>query len=83
MEKPDVTLEDVLNDSDVLQECKANNEKLIEFFQRPGVVSRLLDYVVGNIEVINDGDNDAEENVGFKYVRKLTYLGIHSLRLKF
>ena len=38
LEKEDVTLEDVLNDADVLQESKANNEKLVEFFQRPGIV---------------------------------------------
>lgn len=70
LEKEDVTLEDVLNDADVLQESKANNEKLVEFFQRPGTVPRLLDYVVGNVEISDVSNSEAEQNVGFKYVWK-------------
>lgn len=70
MEKEDVTLEDVLNDADVLQESKANNEKLVEFFHRPGIVSRLLDYVVGNVEISDVSSSETEQNVGFKYVYK-------------
>ena len=70
LEKEDVTLEDVLNDADVLQESKANNEKLVEFFQRPGIVPRLLDYVVGSVEISDVSNSEAEQNVGFKYVWK-------------
>lgn len=70
LEKEDVTLEDVLNDADVLQESKANNEKLVEFFHRPGIVSRLLDYVVGNVEISDVSSSETEQNVGFKYVYK-------------
>ena len=61
-------LEEVLDDADLLQECKASNEKLTEFLQRTENISRLLDYVVGNIEVTAGSSLENQENVGFKYV---------------
>lgn len=68
LEKQDVSLEEVLDDADILQECKSNNQKLIEYLQQPSVLSRLLDYVVGAVEVVDVSGSEAEENVGFKYV---------------
>jgi len=66
LEKPDVTLEEVLDDADILQECKSNNQKLIDFLQQPGVIPRLLDYASGNVKMLDSRGSEAEEKVGFK-----------------
>ena len=49
LDKPDVPLESILDDDDLLQECKAQNTRLIDLFRREDVVQRLLSYVSGNI----------------------------------
>ncbi|KAI6008090.1 hypothetical protein EDC04DRAFT_902333 [Pisolithus marmoratus] len=46
----DVSLEAILDEDDLLQECKAQNTRLIDFFQRTDVLKRLLGYVTGQIE---------------------------------
>lgn len=50
LDKTDVPLEAILDDDDLLQECKAQNTRLIDLFRREDVVQRLLSYVSGNIE---------------------------------
>lgn len=49
-----------MDEDDLLQECKNQNTRLIDYFQRVDVLKRLFGYVAGEIE--------AEENVKFKYV---------------
>lgn len=45
LEKPDCTLEEILDENDVEQELKANNAKLIEFLRDDVVLGKLLRYV--------------------------------------
>lgn len=46
LDKPDVTLEELLDESDLIQELKAQNAKLIEFLREDAVLESLLKYVV-------------------------------------
>jgi serine/threonine-protein phosphatase 6 regulatory subunit 3 len=50
LDKEDVSLEAILDEDDLLQECKAQNTRLIDYFQRVDVLQRLLGYVSGQIE---------------------------------
>ena len=43
LDKEDVSLETILDEDDLLQECKAQNTRLIDYFQRLDVLQRLLD----------------------------------------
>lgn len=65
LEKPDVTLEEVLDDSDLIQELKQSNSKLIEFLRDENVLRRLLEYVVAQPiprpEDDGEDDEDSEE----------------------
>ncbi|KAL1920839.1 uncharacterized protein VTP21DRAFT_11474 [Calcarisporiella thermophila] len=58
LDKEDVTLEELMDEDDLLQECKTHNAKLIEYIRDPAILSRLLDYI------IND---DLEDRQRFKY----------------
>ncbi|KAF8550431.1 SAPS-domain-containing protein [Imleria badia] len=60
LDKDDVSLEAILDEDDLLQECKSQNTRLIDYFQRVDVLKRLLGYVTGEIE-------GAEERGRFKY----------------
>ena len=46
LDKPDVTVEDLLDESDLIQELKQQNSKLIEFLRDDIVLKKLLNYVV-------------------------------------
>lgn len=59
LDKDDVSLEAILDEDDLLQECKAQNTRLIDYFQRLDVLQRLLGYVTGQIE--------GEDRGRFKY----------------
>jgi hypothetical protein len=50
LDKEDVSLEAILDEDDLLQECKSQNTRLIDYFQRVDVLKRLLGYVTGEIE---------------------------------
>ncbi|KAI0693353.1 SIT4 phosphatase-associated protein-domain-containing protein [Cytidiella melzeri] len=50
LDKEDVSLEAILDEDELLQECKAQNTRLIDYFQRVDVLQRLLGYVTGRIE---------------------------------
>lgn len=50
LDRDDVALEHVLDEDDLLQECKAQNTRLIDYFQRVDVLQRLLGYVSGEVE---------------------------------
>ncbi|KAK4959653.1 sporulation-induced protein [Elasticomyces elasticus] len=45
LDKPDVTVEDLLDESEVIQELKQQNSKLIEFLRTEPVLEKLLRYV--------------------------------------
>jgi SIT4-associating protein SAP185/190 len=46
LEKPDVTLEELLDEGDLIQELKSHNTKLIEYLREDPVLEKLLEYVV-------------------------------------
>ncbi|TDZ24610.1 Extragenic suppressor of kinetochore protein 1 [Colletotrichum orbiculare MAFF 240422] len=46
LEKPDFTVEDLLDESDLIQELKQHNAKLIEYLREDKVLKTLLEYVV-------------------------------------
>ncbi|KAF9878361.1 sit4 phosphatase-associated protein [Colletotrichum karsti] len=46
LEKPDFTVEDLLDESDLIQELKQHNTKLIEYLREDKVLKTLLEYVV-------------------------------------
>ena len=50
LDKDDVALEALLDEDDLLQECKAQNTRLIDYFQRQDVLKQLFGYVTGQIE---------------------------------
>ncbi|GJJ12305.1 hypothetical protein Clacol_006546 [Clathrus columnatus] len=50
LDRDDVELEEILAEENLLQECKAQNTRLIDYFQRLDVLQRLLGYVSGSIE---------------------------------
>ena len=50
-----------------MQECKSQNQKLIDYLQQPRVLKRLLEHVVGTARVGGTGGKDWEEKVKFKY----------------
>ncbi|KAG5644039.1 hypothetical protein DXG03_009191 [Asterophora parasitica] len=50
LDNEDVSLEAILDEDDILQECKAQNTRLIDYFQRVDVLQRLFAYVTGQIE---------------------------------
>ena len=70
MDKPDVTPEQVLDDADLLQECKAQNEKLVEYLQRPEVLRRFLEHATGTAETCAEATKENEEKIGFKCVAR-------------
>lgn len=67
LDKPNVTLEDVLDEDDLLQECKSQNQKLINFLCQPRIIKRLMEHVVGTATVGGTGGKEWEEKVKFKY----------------
>jgi serine/threonine-protein phosphatase 6 regulatory subunit 3 len=50
LDKEDVVLEAILDEDDLIQECKAQNNRLIDYFGRVDVLHKLLGYVTGQIE---------------------------------
>jgi SIT4-associating protein SAP185/190 len=67
LEKPNLTIEELLDEDDLLQECKAQNGKLVDFLSQPRTIKRLFEHVVGIAEVSGPGGKEWEEKVRFKY----------------
>ena len=62
LDKPDVTLEEILEEADLIQELKQSNSKLIEFLRDENVLRRLLEYVTAPQAPRPEEDDDAEES---------------------
>ena len=58
LDKADVALESILDEDDLLQECKAQNTRLVEYFRRQDVLQQLMGYVTGKI--VGEGDRSAK-----------------------
>jgi SIT4-associating protein SAP185/190 len=63
LEKPDFTIEDLLEESDLIQEIKQHNTKLIEYLREDKVLEKLLEYVVApKLEPVATPENDAQDD---------------------
>jgi SIT4-associating protein SAP185/190 len=63
LEKPDFTVEDLLDESDLIQEIKQQNSKLIEYLRQDSVLEKLLDYVVApKLEAVAAAGNNEEQD---------------------
>ena len=63
LDKPEVTLEELLDESDLIQELKQHNTKLIEYLREDKILERLLEYVVAlKLDVITTEDPEATES---------------------
>lgn len=62
LDKPDFTLEELLDESDLIQELKQHNSKLIEYLREDKILERLLEYVVATkLEVVESTSEPVEE----------------------
>lgn len=64
LDKPDFALEELLDESDLIQELKQHNTKLIEYLREKDVLEKLLEHVVApKLEPVGppEADNDDEE----------------------
>jgi SIT4-associating protein SAP185/190 len=65
LDKPDFAVEDLLDESDLIQELKQHNGKLVEYLREPRVLERLLEYVVApKLEPVATADEEEEEGKG-------------------
>ena len=62
LDKPDVTLEEILEEADLIQELKQSNSKLIEFLRDKNVLRRLLEYVTAPQAPRPEEDDDVEDS---------------------
>lgn len=75
LEKEDVTLHELMDEDDVLQECKAQNRKLLDFLCRPQCMEELVSLVT------RDPPLDMDEKVRFKYVLRWYWPAVLELSL--
>ncbi|KAL2819516.1 SIT4 phosphatase-associated protein-domain-containing protein [Aspergillus granulosus] len=61
LDKPDVSLEELLDESELIQELKQLNTKLIEYLREDDVLKKLMDYVVAP-SLVNDNDDDDDQD---------------------
>lgn len=62
LDKSDFALEDLLEESDLIQELKQHNAKLVEYLREQDVLKKLLEYVVApKLEPVAVQDDDEEE----------------------
>ncbi|KAI1799246.1 SAPS-domain-containing protein [Daldinia bambusicola] len=63
LDKPDFQLEDLLDESDLIQELKQHNTKLIEYLREFTVLEKLLEYVVTpKLEPVEAPEEDTNED---------------------
>ncbi|XP_064629583.1 serine/threonine-protein phosphatase 6 regulatory subunit 3-like isoform X2 [Lineus longissimus] len=61
LEKEDVTLQELMDEDDVLQECKAQNRKLLDMLVRPDIMEELVNFIT------QEPVEDTDEKVRYKY----------------
>ncbi|KAJ9132267.1 Extragenic suppressor of kinetochore protein 1 [Pleurostoma richardsiae] len=63
LDKPEFTLEELLDESDLIQELKQHNAKLIDYLRDEKVLEKLLEYVVApKLEPIASPEEDEDED---------------------
>lgn len=60
LEREDVTLKELMDEEDVLQECKAQNRKLIEFLLKSECLEDLVSFI------IEEPPQDMDEKIRYK-----------------
>lgn len=80
LDKPDVTLEELLEESDLLQELKQHNTKLIEYLRDENVLRRLLEYVVAPPAPRPEDEDDEEEVEEASNAKTLSPIRLSPLR---
>ncbi|KAL2161753.1 hypothetical protein VTH06DRAFT_7535 [Thermothelomyces fergusii] len=63
LERDDIELEELLDESDLVQELKQNNARLLEYLRDPQVLEKMLKYVVApKLEPVASPDDEDEED---------------------
>ena len=63
LDKPEFTLEELLDESDLIQELKQHNSKLIEYLREDKILEKLLEYVVApKLEIVESPGELPEED---------------------
>lgn len=60
LDKPTVTLAEILEQEDIIQECKSQNKKLVDFLTKQEVLAELLDLI------LQEPPEELEERLRFK-----------------
>lgn len=60
LDKPDVTVEELLDEGDLIQELKQQNSKLIEFLRDEPVLKKLITYVVAD-KALEDAEDEKKD----------------------
>lgn len=60
LDKEGVTLQEILEEEDIIQECKSQNKKLVEFLTKQEVLSELLDLI------LQEPSEELDERLRFK-----------------
>nr|CAB3265861.1 serine/threonine-protein phosphatase 6 regulatory subunit 3 [Phallusia mammillata] len=61
LEKEDITLRELMDDDDILQECKGQNTKLVEFLSKSDVMEELV------MLIITEPSSELDDGVKYKY----------------
>lgn len=61
LDKPDVSLEEILDEPEVIQELTQKNNKLIEYLREDHILKRLMDYVTAP-SLVNEDDDDGNDD---------------------
>ncbi|KAK8092185.1 Sit4 phosphatase-associated protein [Apiospora kogelbergensis] len=74
LDKQDFQLEDLLDESDLIQELKQHNTKLIEYLREEKVLEKLLEYVVApKLEPVENPDVEGKEEEEEKSKSRLSF----------
>ena len=60
LDKPTVTLSEILEQEDIIQECKSQNKKLVDFLTKQEILAELLDLI------LQEPPEELEERLRFK-----------------
>lgn len=60
LDRQGVTLHELMDEDDILQECKAQNKKLLDFLLKPEIMSEMVDLITVNVE-------QEDEKAKYKY----------------
>ncbi|GIX73851.1 hypothetical protein CEXT_147811 [Caerostris extrusa] len=64
LDKENVTLKELMDEEDILQECKAQSKKLLDFLVRPEILNEMVTLI------IEEPKDDGEERMRYRYANK-------------